>query len=241
MKKVLLTIILAAMATLAMAQGSTFSGVVLEKGSGKPVEFATVHVEASEQWSVTDENGRFSIKNVSIKKSRVTVANLGYVTLSREFEFPYTKEVEFQLDEDNLALDGAVITAKENANAATTARTIDKTALDHVQLMNVGDISSLLPGGVTTNNSLTSAKNFNIRAGGSSEDGNASFGTAVEVDGVRLSSNASYSGTSGVNTNNIASANVESVEVITGVPSVEYGDIGAGVVKSIRARGARRG
>lgn len=231
MKKVLLTIILAAMATLAMAQGSTFSGVVLEKGSGKPVEFATVHVEASEQWSVTDENGRFSIKNVSIKKSRVTVASLGYVTLSREFEFPYTKEVKFQLDEDNLALDGAIITAKENANAATTARTIDKTALDHVQLMNVGDISSLLPGGVTTNNSLTSAKNFNIRAGGSSEDGNASFGTAVEVDGVRLSSNASYSGTSGVNTNNIASANVESVEVITGVPSVEYGDIGAGVVK----------
>lgn len=231
MKKVLLTVILAAMATLAMAQGGTFSGTVLEKGSGKPVEFATVLVEASEQWSVTDKNGRFTIKNISIKKSRVTVSSLGYVTLSREFEFPYKGEVKLQMEEDNLALEGAVITAKENANTATTARTIDKTALDHVQLMNVGDISSLLPGGVTTSNSLTSAKSFNIRAGATSEDGNASFGTAVEVDGVRLSSNASYSGTSGVNTNNIASSNVESVEVITGVPSVEYGDIGAGVVK----------
>ena len=89
---------------------------------------------------------------------------------------------------------------------------------------------AFLPGGATQSNTLTSEKRFDIRAA-SGESGNSSFGTAVEVDGVRLSNNASYSDIKGVSTNNIASANVESVEVITGVPSVEYGDMGSGVVK----------
>ncbi|MCR5351494.1 MAG: TonB-dependent receptor, partial [Bacteroidales bacterium] len=84
---------------------------------------------------------------------------------------------------------------------------------------------------------------FTIRAG-SSESGNASFGTAVEVDGVRLSNNASFGNSAnslkGVSTNNIASSNIESVEVITGVPSVEYGDMSSGVVKINTRRGKTR-
>ena len=214
------------------SQGHSFSGRVVEKETGDPVEFATVLVKATEQWAVTDAEGRFSIQNIKAGKSLVTVASLGYATLSREFSFDKDiADCKLQLEADNLLLQSAVVTAKENDNAATTSRTIDKTALEHVQVMNVGDIASLLPGGVTTDNNLVNRKEFNIRAGDRSESGNASFGTAVEVDGVRLSNNASYSETRGVSTNSIASSNVESVEVITGVPSVEYGDMGSGVVK----------
>jgi hypothetical protein len=216
----------------AWSQGHSFSGRVVEKETGDPVEFATVLVNATEQWAVTDAEGRFSIQNIKAGKSLVTVASLGYATLSREFSFAKDiADCKLQLEADNLLLQSAVVTAKENDNAATTSRTIDRTALEHVQVMNVGDIASLLPGGVTTDNNLVNRKEFNIRAGDRSESGNASFGTAVEVDGVRLSNNASYSETRGVSTNSIASSNVESVEVITGVPSVEYGDMGSGVVK----------
>ena len=213
------------------AQGFSISGTILEKGTGDPVEFATVVIESTEQWAVADAKGRFTITNIRAPKSVVTVSCLGYVSDSREVSF--TKNIDnyrISLALDNLTLENAVVTAQENGNSATTARTIDKTALEHVQMMNVSDISSLLPGGVTESNALTSEKQFNIR-GASGENGNSSFGTAVEVDGVRLSNNASYSDIKGVSTNNIASANVESVEVITGVPSVEYGDMGSGVVK----------
>ena len=167
----------------------------------------------------------------------MTVSCLGYVDWSREILSQ--KDIlnfKIALDLDNLALEGATVTAKEDGNSATTSRTIDKTALEHVQMMNVADVSSLLPGGATVDPSLTAEKQFNIRAA-SGENGNASFGTAVEVDGVRLSNNASFGSASsstslkGVATNNIASTNVESVEVITGVPSVEYGDMASGVVK----------
>ena len=233
MKRIAVIVCLALMAgPVLRAQTHSLSGRVVEKATGEPVEFATVVLDATEQWSVTDREGRFSIHNIKAPRSVVTMSCLGYATLTREFKFERNLEnVKFQLETDNLTLSGAVVTAKENDAAATTSRTIDKTALEHVQLMNVGDISSLLPGGATADNNLVTSKQFNIRAGASSENGNASFGTAVEVDGVRLSNNASYGDIKGVTTNSIASANVESVEVITGVPSVEYGDMGAGIVK----------
>ena len=229
----LLPILLALLLPAALhAQSYTISGTVIDKSSGEPVEFATVVIEATEQWAVADEKGRFTISNISAGKTVLSTSCLGYVTNTQELTV--TKSIDnlkIKLDLDNLALEEAVVTAKENGNSATTARIIDKTALEHVQMMNVSDISSLLPGGATQSNVLTSEKRFDLRAGGASEDGNSSFGTAVEVDGVRLSNNASYSDIKGVPTNNIASANVESVEVITGVPSVEYGDMGSGVVK----------
>ncbi|MBO4670227.1 MAG: TonB-dependent receptor [Bacteroidales bacterium] len=219
-----------------LAQPYTVKGTVTDKATGEPVEFATVVLEASEQWAVADAQGRFSIPGVKVPKTVITASCLGYVSYS--IEITVSKDIDnlrIRMDQDNLALEKAVVTAKENESAATTSRTIDKAALEHMQVMNVTDISSLLPGGATSSAVLTSEQQFNIRAG-TGESGNSSFGTAVEVDGVRLSNNATYvdfksNGVKGVSTNNIASANVESVEVISGVPSVEYGDMSSGVVK----------
>jgi Outer membrane receptor proteins, mostly Fe transport len=240
MRKVLL-IILVLMASLpSFAQKYTFSGSVLEKGSNTPVEFATVVLLDKELWAVADEKGAFVVNNVTSGKTRVEISCLGYVTRVVELEFNKdVKNTKFYLDQDNLTLSTVVVTAQENSNSATTSHTIDKTALDHVQVMNVSDISSLLPGGATpTSQSLTTTQMFNIRTGGNTEGGNTAFGTAVEVDGARLSNNASFSlgdgsntNIKGVSTNNIASSNIESVEVITGVPSVEYGDMTSGIVK----------
>ncbi len=237
-RKLLISLLLTLFSASVFAQkGYVFSGTVTDASTGAPVEFATVVLEGTEQWAVADAQGKFSVRNVPAGKNRVTVSCLGYVSWSREIQI--SKDIptfKISINPDNLSLEGAVVTAKEDANSATTSRTIDRTALDHVQMMNVADISSLLPGGATANPLLTSEQQFNLRAG-SSESGNASFGTAVEVDGVRLSNNASYATASttntvkGVSTNSIASTNVESVEVITGVPSVEYGDMSSGIVK----------
>ncbi len=123
-----------------------------------------------------------------------------------------------------------MVTATENKNSATTSRIIDKATMEHIQMVNVSDISGLLPGGSTSNPSLLSEQGFGLR-------GEGSFSTAVEVDGVRLSNNSSFSGISGVTVNNISSTNVESIEVITGLPSVEYGDMGSGIVKINTSKG----
>ncbi len=225
--------------SFAQARKFTFAGEISDKSTAKPVEFATVLILSTSQWAVADADGKFTINNVPGGKLTVRVECLGYASYSKEIVI--NKNVlnyKVQLLADNLALESAVVTAKENSNSATSSRIIDKTALEHIQLMNVADISSLLPGGTTTNNDLTREKKFNIRSE-NGEKGNASFGIAVEVDGARLSNNASYSDVgnsslnakSGIVMNNIASTNVESVEVVSGVPSVEYGDMSSGLVK----------
>ena len=212
------------------AQNYTVSGTITDMESGKPVEFATVVLQSSEQWAVADANGAFTIKNVPAGDNVISVSCLGYVNMAKEISVTKDLTVSFRLVLDNLSLESAVVTAKENSNSAATSRTIDKVALEHVQVMNVTDISALLPGGKTGASTLTNSQTFSIRGGGS-------FSTAVEVDGVRLTNNASFTSVSGVTTNNIASSNVESVEVITGVPSVEYGDMSSGVVKINTQRG----
>ncbi len=63
------------------------------------------------------------------------------------------------------------------------------------------------------------------------EKGNASFGTAIEVDGMRLDNNAVTDETMAASTRTVSASNIESVEVVTGIPSVEYGDLSNGVVK----------
>ena len=240
-KKFILISLLTFMTLLASGQTYTFSGKVLSQKSHQPVEYATVVLESTSQWAVADDQGNFTIKNVQGGKNIVSISCIGYATDTKEIEIGRDIDnYKIYLAEDNLALEGVVITAKEKDNSATTNRMIDKTALEHIQMMNLTDVSSLLPGGRTTNPSLLGDQQFNIRAGDSrmGEKGSASFGTAVEVDGVRLSNNATFSafsnsgsGVKGISTNNIASTNVESVEVITGVPSVEYGDMSSGVVK----------
>lgn len=222
------------------AQKYTFSGTITDKTTGDPVEFATVVLEGPSLWAVADASGRFTITGVPSVKTTVSVSCLGYVEWKKEIQIGRDiKDFKVALAQDNLSLESAVVTAQEDANSATTTRTIDKTALDHVQVMNVSDISALLPGGATKDPSLTSDQQIAIRAG-SGENGSAAFGTAIEVDGVRLSNNASFTNSSlsgrsgsvaGASTNNLASSNIESVEVITGVPSVEYGDMSSGVVK----------
>ena len=57
------------------------------------------------------------------------------------------------------------------------------------------------------------------------------LGTAVEVDGVRLGNNGAMSETLGASTRNLGVSSIESIEVITGVPSVEYGDLSNGIIK----------
>ncbi len=100
----------------------------------------------------------------------------------------------------------------------------------------MSDIGALLPGGKTINPDLTSEKTLSLRAGGSTA-GNAAFGTAVEIDGVRMGGNASLTGIGGVGTRGVSVENIESVEVITGVPSAEYGDLNSGMIRVTTRKG----
>ena len=218
-------------ATTLKAQGVLLNGTIKSKGDGRPIEYATVTLKECELWAITDNKGRFAIKNVPSGNVTLTVRCLGFATFTTKVNVRAgMPHVDIGLNDDNLKLNEVEVVAKRKGDATTTSYTIDRLALDNRQALNLGDIMSLLPGGKTWNSSLLRNTRIALRSS-SGEMGNASFGTAIEVDGVRLDNNATPGETLGAGTRTLSTANIESVEVVTGVPSVEYGDLSNGIVK----------
>ncbi len=222
--------IISQLATL-HAQQITIAGRVADEETQKPIEFASILMKENGLWAITGADGTFRIKNIPAGKVVLTIQCLGYAT--RQIALDINKDIprlRINLKQENLKLDEVTVTAKRKDNESTTSYTIDRAALDQQQLLNVSDIATLLPGGKTVNATLMSDNRMALRSG-SQEKGNASFGTAIEVDGMRLDNNASAGETAGASTRTISSSNIESIEVVTGIPSVEYGDLSNGVVK----------
>lgn len=237
MRRLLLLIFCSVLPVGLLAQRYDVSGRVLVQGSDAPIGQAVVELPHSGLWAVADSHGNFSVRNVPAGRNVFTVSSLGFVTTAVEVDVRGNLDsLRLRAPEDNLRLERVVVTAREAPNAMSTSRTIGSNAIDHLQMVNVSDVSTLLPGGKTVNPDLMKDNLFSLRGGGSTA-GNASFGTAVEVDGVRLSTNASLGDMQGASTRGISSTNVESVEVLTGVPSAEYGDISSGVVRISTRKG----
>ena len=209
----------------------SLAGAVAEYGTDIPVIGAAVRLGEDYLWTTTDVDGRYAFDKIQPGKYVLEVSCLGYVTAAVEVDL--TKDVEglkVSMHESSLALDEVVVTAQKAKDGLSTSHNLGRDALNHLQLSNMTDVVSLLPGGKTVNPDLTTENTFSLRQGGS-DLGNSAFGTAVEVDGVRLGNNASFGGMQGVDTRSVAVDNIESVEVITGVPSAEYGDLNSGMVK----------
>ena len=228
--RTILTLFLLMLITRVSAQ-VTLSGKVVEDKNNHPIEFASILIAESGQWAVTDGKGQFSIKGVGKGRLTITVQCLGYQKRSWTMNINNSiTNLNLKLKEENLKLDEVTVTAKRKMNENTTSYTINRSTLDQQQILNISDINALLPGGKTTNPSLVDDSRIALRSG-TSEKGNASFGTAVEVDGVRMSNNAETGETLAASTRTISTSNIESIEIITGIPSVEYGDLSNGVVK----------
>ena len=220
----------AAFAATAAPVAYSVSGRVLDAAGDLPLPGAAVTLDSG-LWAVTDSEGRFSFKDVQSGKYTLTATCLGYVDSPLEIEVKADiSGLVIRMQENSLALKEVVVTAQKAKDGVGTSHTLGRDALNHLQLSSMTDMAALLPGGKTSNPDLTSSESFSLRSGGSGA-ANAAFGTALEVDGVRLGNNAGFGAMSGVDTRSISVDNVESVEVITGVPSAEYGDLNSGMVR----------
>ncbi len=213
------------------AQPSAYAiaGTVKEAGTGEPIIGAIIRLGEDYLWTTTGIDGRFLLENVQKGDYILEASCLGYVSASIEIKAG-AKDLTISLHQNSLALDEVVVTAQKAKDGLSSSHNLGRDALNHLQLSNMTDIAALLPGGKTANPDLTTTNTFSLREGGSNS-GNSAFGTAVEVDGVRIGNNASFGDMGGVDTRSVAVENIESIEVITGVPSAEYGDLNSGMVK----------
>lgn len=235
LRQFLLMILLLVSADVMTAQQNralfSISGKVLDAKTGEPVIGAAVNVEDTGIWAISDENGTFFLPDIRPGDYAVQFSCLGFV--DKRLSFVVKKDIPnltIKLDQNTLALNSVVVTAERDKEGMNTSLKFGANALNHLQMSNVTDISALLPGGKTVNPDLTTDNAVSLRSGGLAA-GNAAFGTALEVDGVRVGNNASFGSMSGTGTRNISTENVQSIEVITGVPSAEYGDLNSGMVR----------
>lgn len=233
MRHITLTIIFLSLSLALLAkenQRFSLSGKVQNVETKKSIVGASIIVEDSYLWAVSDKDGNFHIDNLESGEYQLTVMYLGYVNKLLTVTIKNKSEnITVYLQENSLEIDEVVVMSQTVKDEVNTTYHVGREALNHMQVSDISSIASLLPGGKTSNPDLTTESTFSIRSGNSSA-GNSSFGTAVEVDGVRMGSNSSFGEMSGTGTRNVAVDNIESVEVITGVPSVEYGDINSGIV-----------
>lgn len=114
----------------------------------------------------------------------------------------------------------------------------------------------LIPGGRATDPSFRSARRRSaLREADPSSSANyatSALGTQIQVDGIPISNDANlqystsygsiqeYANVNrGVDTRAISTDDIESVEIVRGIPSVEYGDLTSGLVKVKRREGGR--
>lgn len=226
--------------SITIAAQNDISGKVVEEKSQAPVAYAAVSVVEQGLWTITDDKGLFTIPNVKSGKITLIIQCLGYTKYSAVYNDAsnYPPKNLIYLKKDNLELDEVTVTAEKKENELATSYVVDKNAMNHIQSTTITDIMSQLPGaGTSTLQDLTEEQTIGIREESSSDLDNSTFGTAIEVDGIRLSNTANFKneddtsdGISGTAINNISTSNIESIEIVIGLPSVEYGDLTSGLV-----------
>ncbi|MBE9467960.1 MAG: TonB-dependent receptor [Bacteroidetes bacterium] len=221
-------------------------GKLINKKTGEIVVCAAVKLKEIESWTITDENGSFQFNDLPSNVYTLQIQCLGFVPYSQELDFSKSKEkeikIKIKLIPTSFDMKGVTIIGKKGKGVTTTTK-IGRVALEYIQPTSLGDVMQLVPGNISGNPDLANPQKIAIREIGT--DDNSAFGTAIIVDGAPISNDANlqtYSTSSssegsfntsagtGVDLRQISTNNIESVEVITGVPSVIYGNLTSGAV-----------
>lgn len=230
-------------------------GYVYEQGNGNklPLPYAVIGVPDNGVSAVANGQGRYDIGSITEGRARVTVSFLGKIPIDTVIHVTGDMRLDFTMQEDNFRIKEIVVTAENRRSGQSTASLITRTAMDHMQATSLADVMRLLPGELTRNPSLSDPLQLSIRSTTSQDM--IGLGTAIIVDDAPLSNNAnlqtmhpvvvgSVAGLykdvpfGGPDARQISTDNIESVEVIRGIPSVQYGELTSGAVL-VRYRAGR--
>lgn len=231
--------------TVQQQEQQKVSGKVIHQG--KPVRGATVRLKELELFAMTDAEGTFVFPNVPVGNYTLQVQYTGMKPIEVK-AITGAKPVEIALIENSIALEDIQVVGQVSNVKGATSTYISRQAIEHLQATNLGELLQLLPGQKKIGNPSFSGVNKPLirQMGDVNGDNVAAMGTAVIINGAQLSNNAdlqaantarggvlsNFSNSTGMGTDlrQLSADNVESVEVIRGIPSVEYGDLTSGIL-----------
>lgn len=218
------------------------------------VQYANIILPELGCGAVSDEKGQFDCFLPQPGMYRIQVSCIGFTPLDTIMAIDSLTRAHFCMTPQNLSIAEVSVIAAEKKGLETASK-IDVMAMQHLQPSSLTDVFSLLPGGVSEKPHLAQVNTISIRQAPTSYKSldNSALGTAVIVDGMAMSNDVNMQIINGLsseiegqyrmNQNNgidirqIGTDQIESVEIIRGIPSVQHGDLTSGVVIITRKSG----
>ena len=217
------------------AQDQNIRGKVIDSATNEPLVGVNIFSPGMKHFNVSDKNGAFRIENVKDLEIILTFSFVGYRSLTRKLavvEKPGSLNIKMQ--KEDLSLKTVIVTAQRPQEEVENKTVIGSQAIEHVQAFSLSDVMQLIPGKLMQNSSMASSQRVTLREIDGSNMNN--LGTSVLVDGAPVASDAGLNtnilgeSLSGTDLREISADNIESVELVQGVPSVQYGDLTSGTI-----------
>lgn len=230
--------------TAAQKNGAIKGTVRDEKGEG--LLGANVVVLETGAGCATDLNGNFVIRNIKPGSYTLKASFVSYESSVKKITVGEGKtiDVDFSLKPSAFQIGGIEVVGKTDLlpTDVATKTTINSGEIEHYQASSIKDVLDLVPGVQKTENPGI-GKTGQVAVRADDQDQLSALGTLVVIDGSPVSNNANLqfermhnanTGSSnmggGVDLRTIPADNIESIEIITGLPSVRYGDVTEGVI-----------
>ncbi len=237
-------IVLASQDKIDESTGGIKGTVMLD--NGEPAVGANVLLQGTHTGCSTDDKGNFLIKKLLPSRVALAISLMGYEKIVRTVlvQSGVMTDVNVILKITAFQIGGIEVlgTSELLPDDVGTKTKISGGEIEHYQASSLKDVLDLVPGVQKTENPGLS-KTSQVALRGNENDNGSSFGTLVVVDGMPVSNNANLQfvrpvgatfGTSNiggsVDLRTIPADNIENLEVITGLPSVKYGDVTSGVI-----------
>ncbi len=253
--RILFTLLMLVM-TSVRVDAFTLRGTVSDAGTGDPLVGCSVVLTPGKHIAVTDVDGHYIITNITAGNYTLQTTYIGFEPYTRNITLSADATIDMSMHEKSEILDEVTVTARESTGTTSSSR-IGRDAMAHIQPTSFTDLLSLLPGGMSSTPAMTTTNSIKLRETGTiGATGTAvrnadydisSLGTLFVVDGAPIATDANMqsvgngddsrgSKNRGVDMRSISTDNIESVEVVRGIPSAEYGNLTSGLVNIRRTR-----
>ncbi len=224
LKQLQTTVIILLLPFIANAAGNNLSGSVSDRNNDEPLAFVNVFFDGTDIGTTTNENGYFSISEVPFNKGILKVSMMGYETILRSIQFPVGEPLIIHLEKNLIEMSSIVITGTRTErylkDVPVTTQVLKGLKLRESGPIDVSKILGELTGVFIVENQ---------------------FGTGVELSGfgadhilVMVDGMEILGRTNGqLDISQIATDQIERIEVVKGASSALYGSEAMGGIINI--------